>query len=354
MNRIFLTLALMAGLMAFGAISNAQKEAKPASDGADKTTSDSDEKSEETAEADPYALYKRLGRSWKHKSAIAMEGMDDIISYVEYEIIELTEEYSVQKMTALDKDGEAYAGMKPTETKIKFISFPDPSDDPDYEAPELTKETITVEAGEFECWFTEMSGTKSWTSIEFPGLLVKMRGKIGEMELVEWNKDGTKKDDDKSTEGTDKKPSEEGNEVDVFALYKKLGRKWTHRSTTTIAGMDPMVTYMKYEITEVTETYATQTMTILDKDKKKMAGMKPFDSKIEFIIPEQAADKGDAAPKLETETIKVEAGEFKCYKNDMAGTVSWVSVKYPGLLIKMKSGTTSMELIEWNEGGEDK
>ena len=43
-------------------------------------------------------------------------------------------------------------------------------------------------AGEFECYLTEMNDTKTWTSVEYPGLLVKMEGKQTTMELISFDK----------------------------------------------------------------------------------------------------------------------------------------------------------------------
>lgn len=137
--------------------------------------------------SDPFALYKEEGRKWKHKSVTKMDGMEDMVSYTAYEVITVGDDAATYKMTMLDKDGEPMAGAEPTETEVKFET-PEVTDT-GADAPEVetTEETITVEAGEFECTVTEMSGTKTWMSTKYPGLLVKMEGASNTMELVEFS-----------------------------------------------------------------------------------------------------------------------------------------------------------------------
>ncbi len=91
-------------------------------------------------------------------------------------------------------------------------------------------------------------------------------------------------------------------------------------------------------------------MTMLDKDKKPMAGM---EKGTETKIPLREVRRppgGAEAPEMERETVKVEAGEFECYKIEMNKTKTWSSIKYPGLLVKMEGEQTNMELIEFVDG----
>lgn len=142
-----------------------------------------------------------------------------------------------------------------------------------------------------------------------------------------------------------------GSSVDAFALYKKKGRKWMHKSTTKMEGMDPMVSYMSYEITDVNDKEATQLMIMLDKDKKPMAGMeKGTETKIPLVAPKVEAPKcGAKAPEMKKEKAKCEAGEFECYLTEMNDTKTWTSVEYPGLLVKMEGKQTTMELISFDK-----
>lgn len=137
--------------------------------------------------------------------------------------------------------------------------------------------------------------------------------------------------------------------ADAYALYKKEGRKWKLKSVTKMEGMDDMVSFMEYEITKVADDHAMQKMTMLDKDGKPMAGMDPTETKIPFATAEAPACTGGEAVEMKEETVKVEAGEFECYVTEVAGTKSYSSKKYPGLLVKTEGASNSMELIEFTE-----
>ncbi|MCA8937577.1 MAG: hypothetical protein KDB68_15375 [Planctomycetes bacterium] len=148
----------------------------------------------------------------------------------------------------------------------------------------------------------------------------------------------------------------EADKPDPFNLYKKKGRKWKHKSVAKIEGMDDLVSYMIYEVTEVAEDYAVYTMTLHDKDDKPMGGLDPMETRIPFEVwnagsddPYEAPNEGPAENNIVEETIKVKAGEFKCFRFEQHGTKSWTSKKYPGLLVKMEGASNSMELIEFTE-----
>jgi hypothetical protein len=77
--------------------------------------------------------------------------------------------------------------------------------------------------------------------------------------------------------------------------------------------------------------------------------MEPTETMIQFPKGKPASNVGDQPAELKKENIKVEAGEFECYFVEVAGTKSWSSIKFPGLLVKMEGANTSMELVEWKE-----
>lgn len=147
--------------------------------------------------------------------------------------------------------------------------------------------------------------------------------------------------------------SECGGEVassDPFALYKKNGRKWTHKSVNKIEGQPDSISYMSYEMKDVTDEQGTQVMTMLDKDKKPMAGMKPTETVKKFVVPEApACGTAGCAPEVKYETIEAAGSKFECMVVEMAGTKSWSSKEFLGLVIKMEGKTSSMELVEWSE-----
>ena len=140
----------------------------------------------------------------------------------------------------------------------------------------------------------------------------------------------------------------DGGAADAYALYKTEGRSWTTKSVTKMEGMDDMVSYSKTEVVSVADDHAMIKMTMMDKDKKPMAGMEPTETKIEFKTAEAPACGGDA-PEVKEETVTVEAGEFECIVTEVSGTKSWSSKKYPGLPVKMESANMTMELVEFSE-----
>ncbi len=143
----------------------------------------------EAAAADPYALYKSKGRVWVHKSVTKIPGMDDSISHMKYEVLEVAADHAMYKMWMLDKDMKPMAGMpEPTATKIEFKTADTAAPAGNAPKVEVKEESIEVKAGKFDCTVTEMSGTKTWMSKEFPGLMVKMEGASNSMELVEFKK----------------------------------------------------------------------------------------------------------------------------------------------------------------------
>lgn len=148
--------------------------------------------------------------------------------------------------------------------------------------------------------------------------------------------------------------------ADPYALYKKKGRAWMLKTTTTMDGMDPMVSYIKYEVTEVTDAAATCKIYMYDKDKKPMPGMEEGNEiKIEFRMPEPPP--GDAAPQPETEdggTITAAGRDWATTKTTTqvgeSESTFWMAKDLPGLIIrvetKSKQYTSTMTLEEFSDG----
>jgi hypothetical protein len=155
-------------------------------------------------------------------------------------------------------------------------------------------------------------------------------------------------DGNKEAEGKEGKDADKAGADDPYMLYKKVGRSWTIKNVIKIEGFDDNVSYTKTEVVKVTENDATYKMTMLDADKKPYAGMEPMELSIKFVVP--GATSNDA-PKIETkdETIKVEAGEFECTLTEMAGIKTWMSKKYPGLMVTSEHASGYSELIEFKE-----
>ena len=137
--------------------------------------------------------------------------------------------------------------------------------------------------------------------------------------------------------------------VDAWALYKKKGRTWTHKSTTKMSGMDDMISYVKWEITEVSETECKYTMTMLDKDKKETFSQKDQVMKFETAKSTDGKTPETKAPEMTEEKCKVEAGEYDCMKYTMesAGTktTSWMHKQYTSLVVKSHSKSDAYESV---------
>ncbi|MCC7510528.1 MAG: hypothetical protein IT464_14295 [Planctomycetes bacterium] len=140
-----------------------------------------------TTKTDPYALYKKVGRSWTTKSVMTIAGMPDpMISYTKMEVISQDDKGAKVKMTTMDKDKkETYSA----DQDIPFTVVDTPACT-GTAAPKMTEETVKVEAGEFECYVVESEAggvkSKSWSSKKYPGLAVKMETDTMKMELVEF------------------------------------------------------------------------------------------------------------------------------------------------------------------------
>ncbi|MBK8206212.1 MAG: hypothetical protein IPK87_05360 [Planctomycetes bacterium] len=141
----------------------------------------------ETTKTDPYALYKKVGRSWTTKTVMTIAGMPDpMISYTKMEVLSVDDNGAKYKMTTMDKDKkETYSADQ--EMKFTVVDTPACTGTA---APKMTEETVKVEAGEFECYVVESEAggvkSKSWSSKKYPGLAVKMETDTMKMELIEF------------------------------------------------------------------------------------------------------------------------------------------------------------------------
>ena len=134
-----------------------------------------------------FALYLKEGRSWTIKNITKIEGMDPMVSYTLTTVVKVGDDYAEIETSMLDKDKKPMMGMPATKTKLEFRVPKSTGAQPkDVPKVETKTETIKVEAGEFECLMVEVSGTKSWSSKKFAGLLVKMESATTTCELVEF------------------------------------------------------------------------------------------------------------------------------------------------------------------------
>jgi len=147
-------------------------------------------------------------------------------------------------------------------------------------------------------------------------------------------KEEAKKDSKKEAKKDSKKDA--ADKVDEWALYKKKGRTWTHKTVGKCMGRED-VSYDKYEVLEVTETGAKVKVSTLDKDKKELFS-ETLDFEFKAVSRDGGKSDGGAAIKVTYETIKVEAGVFECQKatgeRDRHKGTTWRSKKYPYLIVR--------------------
>ncbi len=148
--------------------------------------------------ADAWALYKKEGRSWMLKSTSKTGDMDPQVSFMKYEIVSVADDHAMQKLTMLDAEKKPNEYVPASETKIEFKTA-ETGETGDAPKVEQKEESIEVAGKKWDAIVTETEAsgmkTKSWTSKEFPGLLLKSEttGETGgmkmnsTMELVEWN-----------------------------------------------------------------------------------------------------------------------------------------------------------------------
>lgn len=123
--------------------------------------------------------------------------------------------------------------------------------------------------------------------------------------------------------------------ADPYALYKKKGRNWTHK---TAGG------HMKVEVVELAEDHAMTKTWMLDADKKPMAGMpEPEPTKVEFKTAEGTGTATGEAKEPKKETVSAAGKDWKCVSYDDGKT--WMAEDMPGLIVKSEH----MELVEFND-----
>lgn len=144
-------------------------------------------------------------------------------------------------------------------------------------------------------------------------------------------------------------------EIDYYAVYKKKGRTWTWKNSAKYSGFE-VVSYTKQEVIEVSDTKAKIKFTSMDSNKKELASSE-YDIEFSHGTTTDGSGDGTKTPEMTEEKIKVEAGEFECMKwtSEAGGNKSttWLSKKYPGLVVKSESksdaGENVMELVEFKD-----
>ena len=123
--------------------------------------------------ADPAALFRKPGRRWVVQTRIRLATDPDKwnVLYIGHTVTDVSETgCTVRSADIASPDStETATGTSPRTVTHSFGSFQAvPSDD-------ARRETITVQAGEFDCIVVDdpTAGTRTWWSIRIPGLVVR-------------------------------------------------------------------------------------------------------------------------------------------------------------------------------------
>jgi len=137
-----------------------------------------------------------------------------------------------------------------------------------------------------------------------------------------------------------------------FTLYAKKGRSWIHKTT-----VGDQVVWKKIEVESVEDDHAVTTVTAVDAEGKDIGKVKrqtvSFRVFVDSKAKDEAADDKDKPEVRVEETIKVEAGEFLCFKEERkvgkSTFTSWTHKSYPQLLVKQVNDSGVIELTQFNE-----
>jgi hypothetical protein len=180
---------------------------------------------------------------------------------------------------------------------------------------EKRRERCEIAIGKFDCEMYDTHGTKSWLSVQWPGLPVRTKGNIIDAELVEFDLGH-----------------------DAMKFYRKVGNYSVIEMTTLVAGMN-METTMRHEVLSVANGKAKVKFTTTTQGNA-------FDHEMEMDVPEAEAPFMPYDGQVE-ESITTPAGTFRCIKTDVQGTTMWM---HHGVIVKMtmknNASEATQELIE--------
>lgn len=261
-------------------------------------------------------------------------------SYMQYKVKSVADGVAEVTQTELDAKKKPVANSEFT-AKIKLT--------PDnfwFKIPEgaevKSDQQVTVAAGTFDCIVYSFVGATVYKSRKYPGLVVKTVGSNGKgEELVEFK---TFKDDDKDLPKGSKPVSD-------FVLYEKKGRTWRYEGHNPSFGDFTQ----SFEVTTATKKSATFKVTRRDSKGEPIKQWPDTEHDVEFNEKGKAL-LGTNVPRtrfVRRESIEVKAGKFDVdlhiAKAEMRGQDDhhvWMSVPFPGLLVKQECGKLHQELAE--------
>jgi hypothetical protein len=267
------------------------------------------------ADVDPWQLYRKEGRRWKTKMTMSVAGTV-VVNFAEHSIKDALDDRATYIRTIMDDAGAVVATE---ETKIKFEFPPEGRIDP----ASLKTEMKTCSVGEFDCYVLEANGTKTWGSVQWPGLGVASSGNGLEMELVEFDLGH-----------------------DPYKFYRTAGNFYVTKSTTKVQGIQ-IENSTRIEVKSVNELEVVWVITVYNKDNKEtMRQEQPL------TLPEKAepaAYAGEFEELVDTPAGPLPAIRAETSAGEESALVNWT---WNGIVVRseqrMGVAETTVELVELN------
>lgn len=257
----------------------------------------------ESAEVDPWGLYRVVGRSWTYR--LAPSDDEDSITHLRNRVTAVSANSATVTLEVLDKDKKDF-GIEISEEVIEFIAE-------DLETG-ANLETKSCAAGKFNCYVVG----QYWKSVQWPGLTILWQGEESSIELVEFDLGH-----------------------DARRLYRKAGNYYVTSTSHSFGGMQASNS-MRIDVKSVEDGKATYTTTSYDEN-----GAEQFSNESTMRITEPTGKFMPYTNQVE-ETISTPAGTFRCIRSDGGnGMVSW---SWHGIVIRLtlenKQMTMHQEVTE--------
>ena len=306
-----------------------------------------------------FRLYQVAGRTWTIKQIPGAGGDGNLeINYMHHEVLAVYPDYALCASIRFDKFKKIPKGVEPSEYRVYFKA-----DLPPFKQPEGSKSlgvsTVKAAGQSFECegWQSGTPPSNTYVSKRYPGLVVRVEASFGNDELSEF--DAYAEDDPppaKKPKKGEKEPAKPEPDAPAegpnFALFKAKHSWLLSERIGSVEG------FKRFEVVKFDADGADLKQTELDANRKPLKGAKSEISRIDFkdpAAPAVAAPLGARTTRVEKR--KVAAGIFECtvyeLKIDGKEVQLWISVKYPGLVVRKLVGTRGKdgisELIEFKD-----
>jgi hypothetical protein len=263
------------------------------------------------AEVDPWQLYRMVGRSFKLKG---MEG-ESVKAYFQSTVTKSDTEGADLEVVQTDADGKQVGETTTTRanfTKRLGLVVPGGVE----EVAPTGEETVTVGAGEFECYIVELKGWKLYFSKTWVELPIKVEMDKGSLELVEFDLGH-----------------------DSHKFYRTAGNSYEVTNTIRMANFNTD-SRTRYEVMSVADNKSKYKMQMLD-----AKGKVTFSNEMEMGIPVVEGDEPVAATAYDgqiEDMVSTTAGAFPAIRMDSKDTTTWI---WNGIVIRMEMKTKDFESI---------